>query len=106
MSAAEEKILRNLAEQLGHHESQILAILTNSEKECYENSGDDADRYAACMTKHTKKIAKSQNELELRLGFFRHSLAQCLKTKTAEECEASGKVKVDDMFAKFIKNLK
>jgi len=106
MSAAEENILKNLAGEMSHYESQILPLLANMEKECYENAGDDSERYVTCMFKYSKKMSKSQKELDLRLGFFRHTFSQCLKQKTPEECETSGKTKLNDIFGKFIKNLK
>lgn len=103
---AEEKILRNLAVEMSEYESQILPILSNMEKECYESAGEDSERYVNCMVKYSKKMNKSQKELDLRLGFFRHTLNQCLKTKTPEECEKSGKDRLNEIFGKFIKNLK
>lgn len=105
-----EKFSEELQAFIAPTEKKIITALEDIEKRCMDNSREDADRYAECMTKNLKRIEKEENRFQYRIGFMQHRLHECLNRqdpiKNSEFCKSEAKASLEKYIDDLIKNIK
>lgn len=106
--SSEQAIFKNLSSEIAKYEPEILSILVNNEKNCFENCRDDPHLFEVCMEKSTKKVKKQQKLLDLKLSFMKYQNEQCFgkKYNTPEICQNNAKENLNNYFIKFMENIK
>lgn len=105
-----EKFAEEIGKFLSSTEKNIVEALEGIEKKCLENSRDDGDRYAECMTKSLKRVSKEEEKFQYRVGFMQHKLHKCLvsneQTKNYDNCKSDAKASLENYINDLVKNIK
>lgn len=100
-------IFRVLSNRISEQEENVLERLVGIEKTCYEGAKDDADKFADCMTKYTKKIKQQHRLMEVKVSWIKTSTLKCVEQNPndLEGCKNKALSLVDQNFARFLQNI-
>lgn len=105
-----EKFSEEVQNFLLTSEKNVVDALGEIETRCLNNSRDDVDRYAECMTRSLKKVSKEEERFQYRVGFLQHKLHDCLtqneQTKNYDVCKTDAKANLEKYINDLVKNIK
>lgn len=100
-------IFRAISNRISELEGSVLERLTEIENNCFESAKDDADKFAECMSRYTKKVKQQHHLMEVKASWIKTTTLKCIEKNPndLESCQNKALSLVDQHFAIFLRNI-